>query len=95
MAVTVDEVRYIAQLARLRFEEAEEKKLAREMTEVLEYVEKLNELDTTAVPPMSHVLDLHNVFRKDEVEVRISTEEALKNAPDADSEYFRAPKVID
>ena len=95
MAVTVDEVRYIAQLARLRFEEAEEEKLARQMTEVLEYVEKLNELDTTAVPPMSHVLDLHNVFRKDEVEVRISTDEALKNAPDADSEYFRAPKVID
>lgn len=95
MAVSIEEVRYIAELARLRFSEEEEKRLAKEMSDILEYMEKLNELDTTAIPPMSHVLDLHNVFRKDEVEQRISRGDALQNAPEADSEYIRAPKVIE
>lgn len=69
--------------------------MAGEMGRILEYVDKLNELDTTGVPPMSHVLDIHNVFREDDVEARIDHEEALKNAPDADSDYFRVPKVIE
>lgn len=95
MSVSLDQVRYIASLARLRFSDQEEKRLAEEMNEILGYVEKLNELDTSGVPPMSHVLDLHNVLRKDEVERRITRDEALKNAPDADSAYIRAPKVIE
>lgn len=95
MSVTIDQVRYIASLARLRFTEEEEKRLADEMNEILGYVEKLNELDTTGVPPMSHVIDLKNVVREDVVETRISRDEALKNAPDADSAYIRAPKVIE
>lgn len=95
MAVTVKEVKYIASLARLRFTDEQERRLAGQMSEILDYVEKLNELDTSAVPPMSHVLDLYNVTRKDEVEQRITRDEALENAPDADSEYFRAPKVIE
>lgn len=95
MSVSVEEVKYIASLARLRVGEEEEERLAKQMSEILDYVEKLNELDTTAVPAMSHVLDLYNVSRGDAVEQRITREEALKNAPDADSQYFRAPKVID
>lgn len=95
MAVSEDEVQYIASLARLRFSDEAVERLAKEMSEILAYVEKLNELDTTAVPPMSHVLDLYNVAREDRVEQRITREEALRNAPDADSEYFRAPKVIE
>ncbi|MGI9174362.1 MAG: Asp-tRNA(Asn)/Glu-tRNA(Gln) amidotransferase subunit GatC [Rhodothermales bacterium] len=95
MAISIEDVRYIAELARLRFSEDEEKRLAREMGAVLEYMEKLDELDTTGVPPMAHVFDLHNVFRDDEVASRISREEALQNAPDADGTYFRVPKVIE
>lgn len=95
MAVSVEEVQYIASLARLRFSKEEEARLADQMSEILDYVEKLNELDTTAVPPMSHVLDLYNVARDDDVEQRITRDEAFKNVPDADSEYFRAPKVIE
>lgn len=95
MSVSIDQVRYIASLARLRFTEDEEERLAEEMNEILGYVEKLNELDTSGVPPMSHVLDLHNVVREDVAETRISRDEALKNAPDADSAYIRAPKVIE
>ncbi|MFQ5569468.1 MAG: Asp-tRNA(Asn)/Glu-tRNA(Gln) amidotransferase subunit GatC [Rhodothermales bacterium] len=95
MAISRDEVRYIAALARLRFSEQEEQRLAEQMSEMLDYVDKLNELDTTDVPPMSHVLDLYNVFRKDEARQRISRDEALRNAPDADGDYFRVPKVIE
>ena len=95
MALSVDDVRYIAALARLRFSEEEEHHLAEQMSEILDYMDKLNELDTTDVSPMSHVLDLYNVFREDAARQRITPEEALRNAPDADSDYFRVPKVID
>lgn len=93
--ITLDEVRYIARLARLEFSPEDEERLAREMNDILAYMEKLNELDTSSVPPMSHVLDLVNVFRDDRVEQRISRDDALENAPDADGEYFRVPKVIE
>lgn len=95
MAISREDVRHIAKLARLRFSDEGEAKMADEMGQILDYVDKLNELDTTGVPPMSHVLDIHNVFRDDEVEQRIDHEDALRNAPDADSDYFRVPKVID
>lgn len=95
MAISVDEVRYIAQLARLEFSAEEEQVLAEQMSKILDYVAQLNELDTRDVPPMSHVLDLYNVLREDVVVQRITHEEALRNAPDADSDYFRVPKVIE
>lgn len=95
MAVSREEVRRIAALARLRFSEDEEAQLATEMSTILDYVRKLDALDTSAVPPMTHVLDLYNVYRADEVETRISRDEALTAAPDADAAFFRVPKVID
>ncbi len=95
MAVSIEDVRYIAALARLRFTEAEEQRLAEQMSTMLEYVGQLQTLDTTGVPPMSHVLDLVNVMREDVVQTRISREEALRNAPDADEAYFRVPRVIE
>ncbi|RMH54007.1 MAG: Asp-tRNA(Asn)/Glu-tRNA(Gln) amidotransferase subunit GatC [Bacteroidetes bacterium] len=95
MAVSIEDVRYIAALARLRFAEAEEQRLAEQMSTMLEYVGQLQTLDTTGVPPMSHVLDLVNVMREDVVQTRISREEALRNAPDADEAYFRVPRVIE
>ncbi len=95
MAISVEEVRYIAALARLRFSEDQEQRLAQQMSQMLDYVDKLNELDTTGVPPMSHVLDVYNVFRDDVPQQRITREDALRNAPDADNAYFRVPKVIE
>lgn len=95
MKVTRDQVRHIAALARLRFDAAEEEEIATQMTRILDYVEKLNELDLDGVEPMSHVLDLHNVVRPDQPQQRITREQALSNAPDADEAYFRVPKVIE
>lgn len=95
MSVSIEEVRYIATLARLRFSEEDEERMAAQLSRVLQYVEKLDELDTSHVEPMSHVLDLHSISREDAVDRRITREDALKNAPDADGSYFRVPKVID
>ena len=95
MSVTVEEVRYIAKLARLRLTESEEQVMADQLSSILDYIEQLNELDVENVKPMSHVLDLVNATRKDVVERRITHEDALKNAPSADSDYFRVPRVIE
>ncbi|GIV62237.1 Asp-tRNA(Asn)/Glu-tRNA(Gln) amidotransferase subunit GatC [Rhodocaloribacter litoris] len=95
MSVSVEEVRYIARLARLRFSEEEERRLAVEMSAILDYMDQLTALDTEGVPPMSHVLDLYNVEREDRAETRITREEALRNAPDATAEFFRVPRVIE
>lgn len=95
MAVSREEVRRIAALARLHFTDDEEAQLADQLSTILGYVGTLDELDTSAVPPMTHVLDLFNVYRDDEPEARITREEALSAAPDADEAFFRVPKVID
>jgi len=95
MSVTPDEVRHIAKLARLRLSAAEEDAMAIQLSQILDYIEQLNELDTEGVEPMSHVLDLVNATREDEVKQRISHEDALRNAPAADSDYFRVPRFVE
>ncbi len=95
MKVSIEQVRHIATLARLAFSPEEERQLASDLTRILDYVEKLEELDVSGVEPMSHVLELNNVVRSDEAHTRISRADALSNAPDSDAEYFRVPKVID
>lgn len=69
--------------------------MAEEMSRILEYVEKLDELDTSGVPPMSHVLDVTNVYREDDIESRIDREQALEAAPDAEQGYFLVPRVVE
>lgn len=95
MSLSRDDVQHVAQLARLSFSEEEQARMADEMSQILDYVEKLNELDTSGVPPMSHVLDVTNVYREDSIEARIDQEQALAPAPDSDGHYFRVPKVVD
>lgn len=95
MALSREDVRHVATLARLDFSEEEEEQMAEEMSRILDYVEKLDELDTSGVSPMSHVLDVTNVFRDDEIEARIDQEQALEPAPETDGDYFQVPPVID
>jgi aspartyl-tRNA(Asn)/glutamyl-tRNA(Gln) amidotransferase subunit C len=94
MSVTRDDVRHVAELARLSFSDEEEQRMADELSQILDYVEKLDELDTAGVSPMSHVLDITNVFRPDEVKARIDRADALELAPDADGGHVRVPKVV-
>jgi len=94
MAVTKKDVEKIAELARLKFSEEELENFTPQMNEILNYMEKLNELDTENVEPLSHPVEQTNVFREDELKPSISTEEALKNAPEKDEHHFKVPKVI-
>lgn len=94
MPVTRKEVEYIAQLARLRFKDEELENFTSQLNEILSYVDKLNELDTENVEPLSHPVEEFNKFRDDELKPSIEREEALKNAPDRTDEFFKVPKVI-
>ncbi|OGU67409.1 MAG: asparaginyl/glutamyl-tRNA amidotransferase subunit C [Stygiobacter sp. RIFOXYC12_FULL_38_8] len=94
MSVTRKDVEYIASLSKLKFEENELDNFTHQLNDILAYVEKLNELDTENVEPLSHPVENENVFREDELKPSISTEEALKNSPSKTEEFFRVPKVI-
>jgi len=94
MAVTKKDVEKIAELARLKFTDKELENFTPQMNEILSYMNKLNELDTENVNPLSHPVEQTNVFREDELKLSISTENALKNAPSKDEHHFKVPKVI-
>lgn len=95
MSITVDDVKKIASLAGLRVTSREIEKYRRQLAAILEYMEKLNELETDDVDPTHHVLDQLNVFREDEVLASLSTRAATANAPEAIKGYFAVPKVIE
>lgn len=94
MAVTRKDVEHIAELARLKFNDKELENFTSRLNEILTYVEKLNELDTENVKPLSHPVETVNVFREDITTPGASREEALKNSPDKDDVFFKVPKVI-
>lgn len=89
---TVDE---IAHLARLEFNAESKDQILNDMNRMLAFVDKLNELDTDKVEPLIYMTEERNVLREDEVKVTVGQDEALKNAPKKDSDYFKVPKVID
>lgn len=84
----------LANLARLQFDETEKQGIKSDLQRMIVFVEKLNELDTTGVPPLLHMSDNINVLREDEVKGSTSREEGLKNAPLHDQQFFKVPKVI-
>lgn len=94
MSVTTQDVAYIAELARLSFTEAEKKKMTSELNAILHYVEKLNEVDTEGIEPLSSIHDQVNVLREDIRQDSISNDVALMNAPDKLDRFFKVPKVI-
>ena len=95
MSVTLEDVRKVAQLARLRFDGEEEKRLAVDLNQMLDYATALEKLDTSGISPTSHVLPLTNVFREDTPVPCLSQTEALSNAPSSGHGHFRVPKVIE
>lgn len=94
MKVTKELVKHIAELAQLKLREDEIEKFQKELNQILEYVDKLNEIDTSHVEPLSHPIDIFNVFREDKINGSLSRDEALKNAPESTEEFFKVPKVI-
>jgi len=94
MTISRKEVEHVAVLARLDMDEDELEGYTRQLSSILEYMGKLNELDTEGVEPTAHVLPLKNVFRDDEVREGIEKELALKNAPDKKDGQFKVPKIV-
>jgi aspartyl-tRNA(Asn)/glutamyl-tRNA(Gln) amidotransferase subunit C len=94
VSVTIKDVEHVAELARLAFSDEEKQKLMKELNSILEYMEQLNSLDTSNVEPLSHVIELNNVFRDDTLKPTLPREEALKNAPAKTEKFFKVPKVI-
>jgi aspartyl-tRNA(Asn)/glutamyl-tRNA(Gln) amidotransferase subunit C len=94
MSVSRKDVEHIAELARLKFNDEELENFTNQLNEILTYVDKLNELDTENVEPLSHPVENNNVFRDDKIKPSIPKEKALKNAPEKDENFFRVPKVI-
>ncbi len=89
------DVEHVANLARLSFGEEEIEKFTHQLNNILTYIDKLNELDTSHVEPTSHVLPIQNVFREDKVRPSLPVEEVLANAPEAAHHYFKVPKIIE
>ena len=89
------QVRKVAKLSRLDLTEAEVKEFTGQLSAILDYVEKMNELDTENVEPLAHCLPVSNVFREDSVKESLGTEETLSNAPQRDGKFFKVPKILD
>lgn len=91
-----DTVKRVSHLARLSLNEEELQTYSTQLAAVLSYISKLNEIDTEGVPPTSHALStLKNVFRKDVLKPSLSVEDALKNAPEKEGDFFKVPQVIE
>jgi len=94
MKITKNEVLYVADLARLNLDAAAIEKFAGQIGEILEYVDKLNEVNTEGVKPTSHAISLTNAFREDEQNEHLDREQALANAPQKEDGQFIVPKVV-
>lgn len=94
MSVTVEQVDTIARLSKLEFSDEEKTKFVEQFNQILQYMEKLNELDTEHVEPTYNVLDISNITRPDELKPWLSQDEVLQNAPRSKHGFFSVPKVI-
>lgn len=95
MKISQKDVEHIARLARLRLTEQEKLLYSEQLSKILDYIDKLNELDTSNVEPTSHVVNITNVFREDEPLESLSPDEALENAPQRKDNFYKVPKIIE
>ncbi len=84
----------IAKLSKLKFDESSSEKMKDDLEKILAFVDKLNEIDTEGVEPLIYMSDEVNVLRVDEISEETAQDEALKNAPQKDSDYFKVPTVL-
>lgn len=95
MEIKKDDVKHVAELARIEFNEEDIEEFTKQLGSILKYMSKLNELNTSNVEPTSHVLDVSTPLRDDIVEDWLSKDEVLKNAPKEENGFFVVPKIID
>ena len=94
MALTRHDVEKVTLLARLMLTEEELDMMTAQLSQVVQYVEQLSELDTSGIEPMAHAVDVRNVFRSDDVRPSLDRDSALQNAPKRDDECYRVPAVL-
>ncbi|MGC6434516.1 MAG: Asp-tRNA(Asn)/Glu-tRNA(Gln) amidotransferase subunit GatC [Crocinitomicaceae bacterium] len=94
MKITDDLVDHISHLARLKFEGDNKEAIKKDMENIISFMDKLSELPTDNVEPLIFMNDEVNVLREDNPNISVTQDEALKNAPKKDSDYFRIPKVL-
>lgn len=92
--ITREEVEHVASLAHIELTEEEKATFTEQFNNILEFFEKIDEADTENVSPTYHVLDLVDIYRKDESEGSLSTEDTLKNAPKKEDGFFKSPRIV-
>jgi aspartyl-tRNA(Asn)/glutamyl-tRNA(Gln) amidotransferase subunit C len=95
MALTGDQVRWVAHLARLEFSPEEIALFTDQLSKIVDYVNQLQQVNTEGVEPLAHALPIHNVFRPDEPGESLSVDEALANAPNRKKDFYSVPAVLD
>jgi aspartyl-tRNA(Asn)/glutamyl-tRNA(Gln) amidotransferase subunit C len=95
MALTIEQVRWVAHLARLELTAAELDLMARQLTSIIDYVNQLQQVDTDNVEPLAHPLPIQNVFRADEPAPSLPVQAALANAPDRRGDFYGVPAVLE
>ena len=94
MSLSAEEVRKVADLARLELSAADVEIMARQLSAIVEYVNQLQQVNTDGIEPLAHALDLHDVFRDDVPAPSLSEDEALANAPARKGDYYSVPAVF-
>ncbi|MFP4133463.1 MAG: Asp-tRNA(Asn)/Glu-tRNA(Gln) amidotransferase subunit GatC [Halothece sp.] len=92
--IDLEQVQKVAHLARLELTPEEEQQFTTQLSGILEYVEQLNELDTTDVPPTTRAIDVENVTRPDEVRPYADHQALLEQAPNREDEFFQVPQIM-
>ena len=95
MKIDEQDITKVARLARLDLQESEKQEFARQLNDIIQYVEKINELDTKTVEPADHIVDLKNVFREDERALSLDTSEIEKIAPHFEKGHIVVPRIIE
>lgn len=93
--ISDETIEYVGILAKLELSEAEKQAAKNDMGRMLDYIDQLNELDTTGISPLSHIFPVNNVFREDVVTNGDDREEILKNAPECKDGAFKVPKTVE
>ena len=94
MKIKTNQLKYVANLARISLSKKETALFSKQLNGILKYMDKLNKLDTKKIEPMSHALNIVNVFREDKIRESLDRKDALRNAPSAKEGFFQVPKVI-
>lgn len=94
MSIDREEVKKVANLARLNITEAEEEAFTTQLNSILDYFERLSELDTTDIPPTTRAIETSNITRPDKLDPFTAKDELLKAAPEQQGDFFRVPKII-